>query len=113
MPRTGDTTFAQTFNKRFGGRAWRVTHGKDPVPNLPPDVLIVDWGFEHVEPEMYFKANVDDGYEVCTEAHQNEKCVEQYWNVPLHLTLNLPDHLKYLGVDTSIFGCSSSESVVV
>jgi len=105
MPRTGDSLWAQAFNSKFVGRSFRVTHGKDPVPNLPPDALLVDWGFEHVVPEIYYKGLVAEGFETCDEAHQNERCVEQYWNVPWHLTFDLPDHLTYMEQQTSFFGC--------
>jgi hypothetical protein len=112
MSRTGDHKFAQVFEDRFGGHFYRVTHGKDPVPNLPPDHLIVDWVWEHIEPEIYYAGDVEKGFQVCTTPHEHS-CVEQYYILPFHLPLNLPDHLGYMGVDTSIFGCGESVSLEV
>jgi len=106
-PRTGDSKFAATHNALFADRAWRVTHSHDPVPQVPPDSLIVDWHFEHVEPEIYYKGSVSEGYKQWTKAHDDTKCVEQYWNVPLDL-LHIADHLTYMGTDTSFFGCDNS-----
>merc|ERR1712135_75773 len=48
MPRTGDAIWAKDFNARFSDRFFRVTHHEDPVVQIPPDYLIVDWHFEHV-----------------------------------------------------------------
>lgn len=83
-----------------------MTHHKDPVPQLPPDALIVDWHFEHVEPEVYYDGKVSKGYEVCTEAHDHDHCAGKHWNLPLDL-LNIADHLDYMGVNTNTFGCKN------
>merc|ERR1712048_203763 len=105
-PRTGDSNYAKAYDALFKGKAWRVTHAEDPVPQLPPDELIVDWRFEHTEPEIYYKGKVSDGHQECTKAHDDTECAEQYWNVPIDL-LHIPDHLDYMGVDTSFFGCDN------
>jgi len=109
-PRTGDSTFAATYNKLFSGKAWRVTHAMDPVPQVPPDrQLFVDFHYEHTEPEIYYKGDVSEGYQKCTEAHDDTKCAEQYWNVPIDL-LHIPDHLDYMGVHTGSDGCEDGEA---
>jgi hypothetical protein len=111
-PRTGDANFAKAYDNLFNGKAWRVTHAKDPVPQVPPDQLIVDWEFQHTEPEVYYKGEVSDGHQECTKAHDDTACAEQYWNVPIDL-LHIADHLDYMGIDTSIFGCSNGIEDIV
>lgn len=43
-PRVGDTTFSKWFDQytKISNR-YRITHGRDPVPHLPP----LDFGFLH------------------------------------------------------------------
>lgn len=101
-PRTGDQNFAKIHDTLLGDRTWRVTHDRDPIPQLPPSTLIVDWHFQHVEPEIYYPGKVSKGYEECFE--DKDSCIEQHWNLVLD-AINIPDHLDYMGVDTSIFGC--------
>lgn len=110
-PRTGNSAFAAAHNQLLAGKVWRVTHAMDPVPQVPPDALIVDWKFEHVEPEIYYQGKVSAGYEECTEAHDHKHCAGQHWNLPLDL-LFIADHLDYMGVNTNTFGCKSSTALV-
>lgn len=43
-PRVGDSKFSQWFESFTKiPNKYRVTHGRDPVPHLPPE----DWGFIH------------------------------------------------------------------
>jgi len=112
-PRTGDEVFAATFTSQFSGRAWRVTHSRDPVPQVPPADLIVDWHFEHAYPEVFYPGSVRKGYIICSnspDSHVN--CAEEYRDLALDL-LNTGDHLDYMGVDTSPFGCKILEDTVV
>ncbi|KAK9825140.1 hypothetical protein WJX81_003571 [Elliptochloris bilobata] len=48
-PRVGDAAFAQRFDDAFGGRAFRVTHGADIIPHVPPRWL----EYEHCGRERY------------------------------------------------------------
>jgi len=104
-PRIGDQKFAAAFNKLFRGRAWRVTHAMDPAPQVPPDKLIVDWHFEHVEPEIYYKGNVSEGHQECRHPHTTV-CSEQYYDIPLDL-FHVADHLDYMDQNTSSEGCDA------
>jgi len=108
-PRTGDSDFAATHDSLLGDRTFRVTHDRDPVPQLPPATLIVDWHFQHVEPEIYYPGKVSKGYEECFTADTN--CIEQYWYLAID-ALNINDHLDYMGVDTSVFGCPIFEEEI-
>jgi len=111
-PRVGDTNFAAAHNSLLQGKVWRITHAEDPVPQVPPDQLIVDWRFEHVEPEIYYPGDVSGGYQKCVSAHDDTQCVEQYWNVPIDL-LHIADHLDYMGSRTSLSGCDNGVEGIV
>jgi len=107
-PRTGNHEFAQAWNAKFSEVAFRVTHHKDPVPQVPPDQWfwgIADWGFEHVEPEIFYEHEIEDGYNMCTVAHTNDMgCAEYHWDNVEDLTFHISDHLHYLSLPT---GCSA------
>eukprot|EP00451_Oxyrrhis_marina_P006606 CAMPEP_0204303540 /NCGR_PEP_ID=MMETSP0468-20130131/83960_1 /ASSEMBLY_ACC=CAM_ASM_000383 /TAXON_ID=2969 /ORGANISM="Oxyrrhis marina" /LENGTH=449 /DNA_ID=CAMNT_0051282853 /DNA_START=45 /DNA_END=1394 /DNA_ORIENTATION=+ len=103
MPRTGNEQFAAAFNKLFSSNFYRVTHHRDPVVQVPPDALIVNWHFTHVEPEVFYKGKVSAGFHQCSDA-SDKKCSHMYWDIAIDL-LNLADHLDYMGVDTSFFDC--------
>jgi predicted lipase len=50
-PRVGDKAFSNWFQQIFPNVLKpRVTHGKDPVPHLPP----MEWGFQHVPTEIFY-----------------------------------------------------------
>jgi len=105
MPRTGDENFAKEFNQLFGDRVFRVTHHMDPVPQVPPNQIIFDWHFEHISPEIFYIGEVKDGYAECDVL--SESCSAQYWNLPTDL-LFIGNHLDYMDIDSSIFGCPDS-----
>jgi hypothetical protein len=104
-PRVGDEKFAAAYDMLFNRRSWRVTHGRDPVPQLPPNTLLKNWHYQHTVPEIYYKGSVADGYEKCLDPYDPHACIEQYWNVAVD-ALSLPDHLSYMDVQTSPLGCS-------
>jgi hypothetical protein len=98
QPRVGNYAFAEAFRTTFGDQVipWRLTHGRDPIPHLPPMLL----GFHHVRTEVFYPHNVSDGYTVCSGG-EDPTCSDQYVNLPgmlLRCTLgqkNCP-HLWYL-----------------
>lgn len=65
-PRVGDVKFTAWFNNLYGVDRFkaRVTHHKDPVPHLP----FQDWGFVHVNTEVFYEGKVSDNYVVCNDA---------------------------------------------
>jgi hypothetical protein len=107
MPRTGNEQFAAAFNQLFSSNFYRVTHHRDPVVQVPPDALIVNWHFKHTEPEVFYKGKVADGFTQCSVA-KDKKCSGQFWDVAIDL-LNLADHLDYMGTSTSFFDCTNSD----
>ncbi len=44
MPRPGNARFACTYNTALGGVTYRLVHGEDPIPTIPPYAL----GYWHV-----------------------------------------------------------------
>jgi predicted lipase len=109
-PRTGDADFAAAWNSKFSNIAFRVTHHRDPVPQVPPDDVggaHFDW--EHVQPEIWYEGDVSSGYQECDEPHKTT-CAEQYWDVPFNILFedSVDDHLHYFDLD--ICGCPNSGS---
>jgi hypothetical protein len=92
-PRVGDTKFTAWFNDLFGHDHFkaRVTHGKDPVPHLPFE----DWGFLHVNTEVFYKGKVSEGGVVCNDAAgEDKKCSDKN-----RLDTNTLDHVSYYDID--------------
>jgi len=116
MPRTGDEGFAKEFDSLFGDRFYRITHHKDPVPQVPPATLVVDWNFAHPGPEIFYDGDVSDGYTEC-DVQESPRCADQYFSsLVSDLLLHIPDHLDYMGTETSLFGCDvipSEQDVLV
>jgi len=107
QPRTGDETFAAKHNELFFDKFWRVTHDRDPFVHLPPtDFLGLPWHFTHAEPESFYGGHVSGGHVECTVA-EDYSCAGYYYNVPID-ALFINDHLTYMDVDTSTFGCSGA-----
>lgn len=111
MPRTGDHAFAANFTATFAGKFWRLTHHKDPIVQLPPDDWgPIDWKYEHVEPEVFYNGDVDDGYKICTDEHDST-CSAQYWN--FNWDYSFSDHLQYLDIPLGHSGCESKLSTLI
>jgi hypothetical protein len=107
-PRVGDARFVEQFNELMSGRSWRVTRKEDPVPNMPPGAS----GFEHTEPEVYYRGSVDEGYDMCKDSHQEVDCIEQYQHFPDDVLMHVPDHISYLDIETSHRGCDNGATEV-
>jgi len=89
-PRTGNSNFANFYNKNIK-QHYRVTHEQDPVPQLPPQ----SFGFQHGIQEIFY-ANDPNATNPKTDCSGGEdpKCSDQYL-----LSLNVLDHLDYMGYD--------------
>jgi len=109
-PRVGNDVFAQAYDSRFKGRTYRITHAQDPVPHLPPQLL----GFEHTDPEIFYKTNLSSGWRQCNLSDGVEgtlrggkvanstplDCSFQYDHSPSTL-LHVDDHLDYMDLNIS------------
>jgi pimeloyl-ACP methyl ester carboxylesterase len=92
-PRVGDPKFAEWFSQAFGAQRFkaRVTHKRDPVPHLPN----LDWGFQHIGTEVFYKGSLKEGGRVCSDGGSEDKsCSDQYW-----VDLDVTDHLSYFDLD--------------
>jgi len=92
-PRVGDSKFTIWFNQAYGPDHFkaRVTHRKDPVPHLP----LEDWGFLHVNTEIFYQGSKKDGAYVCSDANaEDKKCSDSY-----KLDTDVGDHVSYYDID--------------
>lgn len=55
MPRPGNAEFAALYNARLGQRTFRLVHGEDIVPTVPPN--IVPFNYRHVGRALHFPRN--------------------------------------------------------
>ena len=74
---------------------WRITHGRDPVPHLPPRWI----GFMHVATEIFFKFD-NHTHVVCDGTGEDRECSNRHW-----VDLSVFDHLHYYGETTGIVAC--------
>lgn len=92
-PRVGDARFRVWFNEIYGNEHFkaRVTHRRDPVPHLPFE----DWGFLHVNTEVFYKGSKKEGGYICNDASgEDKKCCDTY-----RLDTDRLDHLSYYDID--------------
>lgn len=101
MPRLGDEAFRSMFEDMFKGRFYRVTHGRDPFVDLPAGPHYV-----HLEPEVFYKGDVLNGYVIC-HREMDKKCSSQYFPEGQNFMTgkDVAWHHKYMGVDTTQAGC--------
>ena len=69
-PRVGNKKFQETFDKMFKGQSFRVTHGNDPVPKVPP------YGYKHVGQEVWYSrfSKYDRPDAICRPVGEHKKC---------------------------------------
>ena len=96
-PRTGNTQFMQYYAK-IGAVQWRVTHDRDPIPHLPPQVPATS--FWHVATEVYFGSKDGYDYTVCDGTGEDQSCSAGFMPLP-----STRDHLHMLGRHLGSYGC--------
>lgn len=107
MPRPGNAALAQRFEELFAGKFYRVTHGKDPFVDMPPQID----GYVHLEPEVFYDNSVAQGYKICVNLGM-QGCSSQYfsnmpWKYLAVFNKNLVAwHHKYMGIETTQTGCA-------
>ena len=86
-PRVGNDKFSNAFANIFSRRfpVFRITHYKDPIVHLPPEVI----GYYHVQTEVYY--DKDGTYVVCDDG-EDESCADQFWDVPEMVLFDSGDH---------------------
>lgn len=111
-PRMGNKAFADAFDERFSRKfpVFRITHYKDPVPHLPPELF----GYHHVQREVYYN---EEGERLVCDKPEDLHCADQFWNLPLLVLLHTNDHcsssLVPNGDICSPVGCSNVVDLIV
>ena len=97
-PRVGDKQFATFYVKNIATH-FRITHHKDPVPQLPEQWM----GFYHISREIYYENHPNTTYKICDGSGEDKHCRDKYGLELLHIE----DHLDYMGFDltTNDFKC--------
>lgn len=96
-PRVGNDRFVN-FVTQQPGAEYRVTHGRDPVPRLPPIIF----GYRHTSPEYWLDGGSLDVDYTLSEIKVCEG-IANIWCNGGTLGLDIIAHLKYLG---DVAGCS-------
>ncbi|CAD2213538.1 triacylglycerol lipase [Angomonas deanei] len=99
-PRVGNSAFSN-WTASLLGKQHRITHGRDPVPRLPPQ----SWGYLHLPREWWYaeeNATSDTPYRVCEDSTEAE---DPLCSLSVYST-TVSDHLLYLGICTRC-NCSS------
>ena len=99
-PRVGDGNFANYYVERIPYH-YRVTHHKDPVPQLPEEWM--KKGYHHISHEVYYPNDPNSTYIICNGSGEDPNCRDKYG---LDLIF-VADHLDYMGYDftTNEIGC--------
>jgi hypothetical protein len=105
MPRTGNRQFAAAFSEQFAGRFWRLTHHKDIIVQVPPEIWKVRWSYQHVGSEIFYNHKVDDGYLYCGEP-EDFNCSKRYWDM-LFDDWGMSDHLHYMDMPVGLASCKN------
>ncbi|KAL6072124.1 Phospholipase A(1) DAD1, chloroplastic [Balamuthia mandrillaris] len=104
-PRVGNKEFAAwalTGLNLFD--TWRVVHGDDLVPHVPPLVVPGGETFFHIATEVWYKRDSPTAYKVCAPIGEDPTCSDSL------LSYSVTSHEVYLGQYISQFcsNCSSS-----
>jgi hypothetical protein len=104
-PRVGNQAFAAAFETRFAGIAWRVTHGHDPVPHLPPSDTFNDQHFVQLEPEAFYADDLAAGHAECFLERDAHCSANNPW-MPINFMLHVTDHFYYMDIRQGYKNCS-------
>lgn len=98
-PRVGDEHFAEILSTTFGDRSWRITRKRDPIPLVPS--YLVDLHWTHSRPEVYYKNEIRDGYEMCSDPKDHSHCSENNTIDPLYIF----EHEYYMDIVIGSLSC--------
>eukprot|EP01083_Nonionella_stella_P212658 767743_1 len=82
-PRVGDANFAHFYEKHIPYH-YRVTHHKDPVPQLPEEWM--QKGYHHIFHEVYYETDPNGTYKVCDGSGEDPTCRDKYGMDIIHIT---------------------------
>jgi len=93
QPRVGNKNFSDYYTTQIPTH-WRVTHWKDPVPQLPP-MSITKTGFYHQVQETWYNSG-NTAYTLCNATNgEDPKCSDG------QIDDNIADHLDYMNFDVT------------
>jgi len=84
MPRLGNKNLADWIKKTSSPKIFRVTHDRDPVPHLPPQLF----GFHHYPYEIFYNKKWE--VTICNDSGEDPKCANSVF-----LPLNGTEHPDY------------------
>jgi len=87
QPRVGNDNFQKFYMSKIKTH-YRLTHWKDPVPQLPPQV-----GIFHQNPQEIWYNSKNTNYTLCDQSGEDPKCSDG------QIDDNVDDHLDYLNYD--------------
>lgn len=89
QPRVGDSDWADFTMNQLSH--YRVTHYRDPVPNIPPQ-----WptDYHHTKYEMFQYERTPVDVRQCDASGEDPTCTDKW----LAFQYNVDDHLTYLGM---------------
>lgn len=103
QPRVGNSAFANFYGR--GTRvSWRLTHWRDPVPQLPVNLPPL-FKFKHIATEVFYN-EASSQHIVCDGSGEDAHCSNS-----LDFHLSVPDHLHYL--NQSISKCDEEAASIV
>jgi len=93
QPRTGNKNFTDWYTTQIPTH-WRVTHNKDPVPQLPEEFMTQDGYFHNVQETWYNQDNSQ--YTLCNSTFgEDPTCSDS------QLDYRVEDHLTYMNFDVT------------
>ncbi|PIO74992.1 triacylglycerol lipase [Teladorsagia circumcincta] len=96
QPRVGDVFYSWVHDRQMS-YSFRVTHWRDVVPHVPPEMF--ELYYHHMSEAFYpLEMTIGTNYTVCY-ANESKKCSDGLFD-----PTSIKDHLHYFGVDVSEYG---------
>jgi len=105
QPRIANTKFSAWYREHIASsfEHFRVTHNRDPVPHLPPDLPLSRMkmiptaflgvgDFSHVPVEVFYPGDSGGNFVVCDGSGEDQQCSDSHV-----LDLQVADHMYYVG----------------
>jgi len=87
-PRVGNRAFANYWNQRINKVTWRFSHNRDPVVQIPFQVML----FHHRAKEVFLKNRSGNNYQNCDASGEDPDCANS-----VAFAIDILDHIGYFG----------------